>query len=92
MPLLATDLGSSALIDFTSDTFNFVSLAAPLESAPTVTDPAEAPWVRVAASLSPPHAASPAAREATAAVAVTPRRTLLFEGRVRMTVLVGWVR
>ncbi|GGO99006.1 hypothetical protein GCM10012280_64470 [Wenjunlia tyrosinilytica] len=74
-------MGSSALIDFTSDTFSSVSLAAPLESRPTVTAPADALTVLVAASLSPPHAASPAAREATAADAVTPRRNLLVSVR-----------
>src|SRR4051794_12802981 len=83
-PRLRMAAGSSALIDFTSDTLMTVSLAAPLETLPTVTEPDPAPSVVVAASLSPPQAVSPVAREATAVAAVSPRTSLLRRPGVDM--------
>ncbi|CAM5646450.1 hypothetical protein SAURM35S_07231 [Streptomyces aurantiogriseus] len=94
LPLFFRASGSSALMDFTSETFRVVSLAAPLDSRPTVTVPA-ASVVLVAASLSPPQAASPVARVATAVAVVMPRIRLRRENWVGMAVLVvrsGWWR
>src|ERR687883_475342 len=73
-------------MDFTSETFRVVSLAAPLDSRPTVTEPAGSEVV-VAASLSAPQAARVPAR-VVAATAVRPRR----ENCVGMAVLRRWMR
>lgn len=72
--------GSLALMDFTSETLISVSFAAPLASCPTVTVPAAS--VLVAASVSPPQAASPVARVTTAVAAVMPRSRLRRDNRV----------
>jgi hypothetical protein len=73
-PLFLTAAGSSALMDLTSETLRVVCVAAPLETWPMTTSPdlAAVP-VEVAASLLPPQAATPVAREATAVAAVMPR-------------------